>query len=49
MASYAYGLDHKDTQCLVSTAGRELAAGKPIIDYFVEMAGTKHFLERAQK
>ncbi len=47
MASYAYGLDHHDTSCLVSDLADELAAGNAgIFDAWLRLASTPHFTTR---
>ncbi len=47
LSSYAFGLDHHDTPCLSSSATKALVEGGSIVEYFVALAGTSHFLERA--
>ncbi len=47
LASFAFGLDHHDTACLVSSAAQGFARGRSIVDYYVDMAGTPHFSRRA--
>ncbi len=47
IASFAFGVDHHDSECLVSTGTDALAAGGSILDYFIGMAGAPHFAQRA--
>lgn len=47
LASYAYGLDHHDTTCLVSTLAEDLAAGTiGIADFYLGLVTTTHFTRR---
>ncbi len=47
MASHAYGLDHHDTACLVSTPADALASGDlSIADFYVGLTSTPHFTRR---
>lgn len=47
MASHAYGLDHHDTACLVTSPAARLAAGEiSIAELYVELASTPHFTRR---
>lgn len=47
MASFAYGLDHHDTPCLVSSLTEDFRAGKlGIVDFYVKLTATKYFTRR---
>jgi hypothetical protein len=47
LASHAYGLDHHDTSCLVTSLGEALAAGElGLVDFYVALATTRHFTRR---
>jgi hypothetical protein len=47
MASAAYGLDHHDSQCLVSSVADQLGRGElSILDFYVALASTRHFSRR---
>jgi hypothetical protein len=47
MASYAYGLDHHDTTCLVSSLAEDLAAGTiGLADFYLGLVTTTHFTRR---
>lgn len=47
MASYAYGLDHHDTTCLVSSLAEDLAAGNiGLADFYLGLVATTHFTRR---
>jgi hypothetical protein len=47
MASYAFGLDHHDTPCLVSTLAERFGRGEiSMVDYWIELAATNHFVRR---
>ena len=47
MASHAYGLDHHDSACLVSSAADALAAGDlSIADFYLGLTATPHFTRR---
>jgi hypothetical protein len=47
MASSAYGLDHHDSQCLVSSLADQLARGElSIVDYYIALTSTQHFTRR---
>jgi hypothetical protein len=49
MAAQAFGLDHRNTSCLVRTAADELRAGKlSLVDFYVRMARSEHFRIRVQ-
>lgn len=47
VASYAYGLDHHDTSCLVTTPAIDLAEGElGLVDYVLALTATPHFTRR---
>jgi hypothetical protein len=47
MASWALGLDHHDTTCIVRTAEDEMRAGKiGLADFYVRMTRAEHFRTR---
>ena len=47
IASYAYGLDHHDTTCLVSSLAEDLAAGTiGLADFYLGLVTTTHFTRR---
>jgi len=47
MASQAYGLDHHDTACLVTSPSAKLARGEiSIVDYYIGLTATPHFTRR---
>jgi hypothetical protein len=47
VASHAYGLDHHDTSCLVSSLADQLARGElGLLDYYIALTSTRHFTER---
>jgi hypothetical protein len=47
MASHAYGLDHHDTSCLVTTPAARLAAGEiGLLDFYRSLASAPHFTRR---
>lgn len=47
VASHAYGLDHHDTSCLVSSLADQLARGElGLLDYTLALTTTRHFNER---
>lgn len=47
MAASAYGLDHHDSQCLVSSLADQLARGElSIVDYYIALTSTQHFSRR---
>ena len=47
VASYAYGLDHHDTTCLVSSLAEDLAAGTiGLADFYLALVTTPHFTRR---
>lgn len=47
MASYAFGLDHRDSECLVSSLAEGLAGdGATIVDFWIGLASTTHFTRR---
>jgi hypothetical protein len=49
MASHAYGLDHHDTSCLVSSLAGQLGRGEvSLLDYYVALTTTPHFTRRAE-
>lgn len=49
MASHAFGLDHRQTSCLVRNAADELRAGKiSVVDFYIRMARSEHFRTRVQ-
>jgi hypothetical protein len=46
-AAYTFGLDHRDTSCLVTGLGQGLASGEVgFVDFWLGMVGTKHFVRR---
>jgi len=47
MASAAYGLDHHDSACLVSSLADQLARDElSIVDFYVGLTATRHFTRR---
>jgi hypothetical protein len=47
LASHAYGLDHHDTSCLVSSLSDQLARGDiGLLDFYLALTTTKHFTQR---
>jgi len=47
MASHAYGLDHHDTPCIVTSLGEQLASGQiGIADFYIGLTATSHFTNR---
>jgi hypothetical protein len=50
MASFAYGLDHHDTPCLVSSLAEDFRAGKlGIVDFYVKLTATRYFTSRVDE
>jgi hypothetical protein len=47
VASFAFGLDHHEMPCLASTPTAALSSGGSIVEYFISLAGTPHFRQRA--
>ena len=49
MAGNAFGLDHRNTPCLIRNEMAELRAGKlSIVEYYVKLARSEHFRFRVQ-
>jgi len=46
MSSFAFGLDHHDTSCLVSSLGKQLGEQMSIVDFYLALAQTAHFTRR---
>ena len=47
MASFAYGLDHHDTSCLVTSLAEEFRDSKmSIVDFYIQLATTNYFTNR---